>query len=76
MPSLILPRYEQFIRERQLLNNDTQATIKWYRHCFRWLPTKDPKRHDLNEMVLRMRESGNKITGCNSVIRCVKSCCH
>ena len=76
MSTLILPRYEQFIREKQFLNNVTPATISWYRHCFRWLTTEEPTQRDLNDMVLRMRESGNKITGCNSVIRCINTYCH
>lgn len=71
-----IPRHEQFIRERQYLRNVTPSTINWYRHCFRWLPTESPTQHDLNQMVLRMRESGNKVTGCNSVIRCVNAYCH
>ena len=76
MSTSMLPRHEQFIRERQYLNNVTPATVSWYRHCFRWLPTEEPTQRHLNDMVLRMRESGNKITGCNSVIRCINTYCH
>ena len=32
MPTLMLPRHEQFIRERQYLHTVTLATANWYRH--------------------------------------------
>jgi hypothetical protein len=70
------PRFEQFIRERQYLHNVTPATIEWYRHSLKWLPTEQPSADELKESVLKMREKGRKATGCNSVIRAINAYLH
>ena len=36
------PRFEQFIKERQYLTNDTPLTIEWYVHSFKWLHSDNP----------------------------------
>jgi len=69
-------RFEQFIRERQYLANVTPATIEWYRNGLKWLRTVSPSQDDLKDAVLRMRESGLKPTGCNSVIQALNSYTH
>jgi len=70
------PRFEQFIRERQYLNNVTAATVEWYEYSFKWLPSEFPTADDLKNVVIRMREKGRKATGCNSVIRAVNAYLH
>ena len=67
------PRFEQFIRERQYLSNVSPATLEWYKHSFKWLPTETPTKEELQEAVMRMREKGLKATGCNSAIRAINA---
>jgi len=71
-----MDRFAEFIRERQYLNNVSPATISWYSHAFKWLPSESPTQHELKDAVLRMREKGLKETGCNAVIRAVNSYLH
>ena len=68
--------FSQFIRERQYLNNVSPATIEWYKHTLKWLPTETPSADELKDAVLKMRERGLKATGCNSVIRAINSYLH
>ncbi|HWA96780.1 MAG TPA: site-specific integrase [Terracidiphilus sp.] len=70
------PRFEQFIREKQILVSVTPATVEWYRRCLKWLPSAEPTQQDLRAMVVRMRETGLKETGVNTVIRCVNAYLH
>jgi integrase/recombinase XerD len=70
------PRFEQFIQERQYLNNVSPATINWYKASFKWLRTESPSQQELKDTVLRMREKGLKPTGCNSVIRAINAYLH
>jgi len=65
--------FSQFIRERQYLTNVSPATLDWYKHSFKWLPSESPSRDDLKNTVLRMREKGLKETGCNSAIRAINA---
>ena len=69
-------RFSEFIRERQLLYNVSPATVSWYRHAFKWLPSESPTQVDLKDTVLRMREAGLKETGCNAVLRAVNAYLH
>jgi integrase/recombinase XerD len=68
--------FYQFLRERQYLHNVSPATIEWYKHSLKWLPTESPTAEVLKDAVLKMRERGLKATGCNSVIRAVNSYLH
>jgi integrase/recombinase XerD len=67
------PRFEQFIRERQYLHNVTPATVDWYRDSLRWLPVESPSQEDLKAVVMRMRETGRKATGCNCTMRAINA---
>ncbi len=69
-------RFDEFIRERRYLHNVSPATVSWYAHAFKWLPSESPTQDDLKDAVLRMREKGLKETGCNAVIRAVNSYLH
>jgi len=69
----MLPLFEQFIRERQYLQNVTPATLKWYEYSFKWLPHESPSQDELKEVVLRMRERGLKASGCNCISRAVNA---
>ncbi len=68
--------FSQFLRERQYLHNVSPATIEWYKHTLKWLPTESPSADELKDAVLKMRERGLKATGCNSVIRAINSYLH
>lgn len=72
----MLPRFEQFTRERKYLANVSESTISWYTHAFKWLPCESPTQEELKNAVLRMREKGLKATGCNSAIRAINSYLH
>jgi len=63
----------EFIRERQLLFNVSPATISWYKHALKKLPCESPSPDQLKNLVLRMRESGMKPTGCNAAIRAINA---
>ena len=66
-------RTEEFIHERQYLLNVSPRTIEWYRNSLRWLPCDSPSQAQLNGVVIRMREKGCKVTGCNSVLRALNA---
>jgi len=68
--------FSQFIRERQYLLNVTPATLDWYSTSLRWLPCESPTEEQLKDTVIRMRERGLKVSGCNSVIRAINSYLH
>src|ERR1700691_6253502 len=72
----MLPRFEQFIQERQFLTNVTPATIDWYRHSLKWLPSDSPTQENLKDTVMRMRQAGRKATGCNCAIRAINAYLH
>jgi integrase/recombinase XerD len=69
----MLPKFQQFINERQYLHNVTPATVEWYTHAFKWLRTESPSQDELKDTVMRMREKGLKATGCNSAIRAINA---
>jgi len=56
----MLPRFEQFIRERQYLMNVSPATVSWYTRAFNWMPCESPTQEQLNDMVVKMRDKGLK----------------
>jgi len=72
----MLPRFEQFIRERQFLSNVSSSTLEWYKHSLKWLTSESSSQADLKDAVLRMREKGLKATGCNSAIRAINAYLH
>jgi integrase/recombinase XerD len=69
-------RFSEFVRERQYLHNVSPATISWYTHAFKWLPSESPSQDELKAVVLRMREAGLKETGCNAVARACNAYLH
>jgi integrase/recombinase XerD len=72
----MLPRFEQFIRERQLLSNVTPSTVEWYKNSLKWLPSESPSQENLKDTVMRMRERGLKATGCNCALRAINAYLH
>jgi integrase/recombinase XerD len=36
--------FAQFIKERRYLHNVSPATIAWYTHNFKWLPSASPSK--------------------------------
>jgi integrase/recombinase XerD len=69
----MLPRFEQFIRERQYLANVSPATVDWYKNSLKWLTSESPSEEQLKDAVIRMREKGLKATGCNCAIRAINA---
>ena len=51
-------RFSEFVRERRYLHNVSPATVSWYTHAFKWLPSESPTQDQLKDAVLRMREKG------------------
>lgn len=72
----MLPRIEQFIREREYLNNVSPATLQWYRESLKWLPSESPTQAELNEALIQMRTKGRKATGCNCTVRAINAYMH
>ncbi|HEY2038242.1 MAG TPA: hypothetical protein VGG95_01165, partial [Edaphobacter sp.] len=72
----MLARFEQFIRERQYLNNVSPRTIQWYRESLAVLPCESPTQEQLIDVVMKMRERGRKATGCNVTIRAINAYMH
>ena len=68
--------FTEFIRERRYLHNVSPATVSWYTHAFKWLPSESPTQAELKATVLRMREKGLKETGCNAAIRAINAYLH
>ena len=68
--------FTDFIRERRYLHNVSPATVSWYTHAFKWLPSESPTQDELKDAVLRMREKGLKETGCNAAIRAINAYLH
>jgi integrase/recombinase XerD len=71
-----MSRFSDFIRERKYLANVSPATISWYKHAFKWLPSESPTQAELKDVVLRMREAGLKETGCNAALRAINAYLH
>jgi integrase/recombinase XerD len=69
-------RVDQFIRERQYLQNATIRTIESYRYCLQFLPNDNPTQVELSAMVVSMREKGRTEAGCNIIIRTVNAYMH
>jgi site-specific recombinase XerD len=72
----LCPRFEQFIRERQILHSVTPATVEWYRRCLKWLPAESPTQADLKDVMMRLRERNLTEAGCNTVTRCINAYLH
>jgi integrase/recombinase XerD len=68
--------FSNFLRERRYLHNVSPATIAWYTHNFKWMPSATPTKAELQDMVIRMREKGLKATGCNSAIQAINAYLH
>ena len=51
----MLPKSEQFIRERQYLHNVSPATLSWHTHNLKWIVSRWPTEDELKQMVVRMR---------------------
>ncbi len=71
-----MSRFADFIREKKYLCNVSPATVSWYTHALKWLPSESPTQAALKDVVLRMREAGLKETGCNAAIRAINSYLH
>ncbi len=71
-----MSRVEQFIRERQYLQNATPRTIESYRYCLQFLPNENPTKAELADMVIGMRQKGRTEAGCNIIIRTVNAYMH
>jgi integrase/recombinase XerD len=71
-----MPLFDDFIRERRYLHNVSPATVSWYTHALKWLPSENPTQADLKDTVMRMRAKGLKETGCNAALRAINSYLH
>ncbi len=71
-----MPKFEQFIRERQLLHNVSTATAEWHRQSLAWLKVSSPTQEDLNDFVCKMREHGLAVSSVNNRIRSVNAYLH
>lgn len=72
----MLPRVEQFIKERQYLAGVTAATVEGYKYSLCYLPSEHPTQTDLQTMIVKLRERGLKETTVNTVIRWTNAYLH
>lgn len=69
----MLPKFEQFIKERRYVTNVSPATVDWYEQSLTWLGVESPTEVDIKALVMRMRDSGLKATTCNCRLRAIKA---
>jgi integrase/recombinase XerD len=65
--------FDEFMKERQYLQNVSPRTLEWYKQSFRWLGIEKPTESELKEFVIRMRTAGLKPSSCNNRIRAVNA---
>lgn len=71
-----MKKFQEFLREKQYLQNVSAHTLRWYKFALNWLPSENPNTADLKLMVVKMREAGLKATGCNAAIRAINCYLH
>jgi len=71
----VLPKFEQFIKERQYVTNVSASTVEWYEQSLKWLNIESPTETDIKALVMRMRDSGLKAMTCNCRLACHQSLC-
>ena len=69
----MLPRFEQFIKERTYVTNVSAATVNWYRQSLSRLSSEEPTDSDIKDIVVRMRDEGLKVTSVNCRLRAIKA---
>jgi len=65
--------FDQFIRERQYLQNVSPRTVEWHQQSLKWLGIEEPNEDDLKRAVLRMREAGLKASSVNCRLRSINA---
>lgn len=76
MSVTLLPRFQQFIKERQYVLNVSPATLFRYRYALCWLETETPTANDLKAAIVRMRDHGLRVVSVNSHLACIASYLH
>ena len=71
----MLPKFEQFIHERQFITNVTPATVRWYRLSLSWLTTEQPTDDDIKKVILSIRSQGRTVTTVNCRLRAIRAYC-
>jgi integrase/recombinase XerD len=66
-------RFQQFIKEKQYLQNVSPRTIEWHQQSLKWLGIEEPSEEDLKAAVLRMREAGLKPSSVNCRLRSINA---
>lgn len=65
--------FDQFIKEKEMLLGVSPATVSWYASALKKLPCPAPTQDQLKQIVMHMRMSGMKPTGCNAASRAINS---
>jgi hypothetical protein len=68
--------FNLFLKEKQYLSNVSPKTIRSYQqafNCYTKLGGQSPTKDDLKNFVVRMREAGLSVGGCNVYIRSINS---
>jgi integrase/recombinase XerD len=71
----VLPKLEQFIKEREYVNNVSPATITWYEQSLCWLSTESPTTDDIRNLIVRLRERGLEAVSVRSRLQAVRAYC-
>lgn len=71
----MLPKLEQFIKEREYVNNVSPATVQWYEQSLCWLNTESPTTDDIRTLIVRLRERGLEPVSVRSRLQAVRAYC-
>lgn len=71
----MLPKLEQFIKEREYVNNVSPATVQWYEQSLCWLSTESPTTEDIRTLIVRLRERGLEPVSVRSRLQAVRAYC-
>ena len=71
----MLPKLEQFIKEREYVNNVSPATVTWYEQSLCWLSTESPTTEDIRTLIVRLRERGLEPVSVRSRLQAVRAYC-
>ena len=71
----VLPKLEQFIKEREYVNNASPATIQWYEQSLCWLNSESSTTEDIRTLVMQLPERGLEPISVRSRLQAVSAYC-
>jgi integrase/recombinase XerD len=68
-----MTKHEEFLQQRQYLQNVSHRTMEWHRQSLKWLALPNPDEGDLKNVVIRMRKAGLKASSVNCRLRSINA---